>query len=175
MFFDSFSHTVDQNFQFCHTATLTNFLCYTQISPVQGKSAYWDFHLVRSLSHHSHQWIIPAPQAYCTLTTRILLLVSLWWYTAQRCWWFPSSHQDHPLMKESINPVSRIYLSRYCTSRQGWKTFLHRDNHVWTGIAGLEPATSWLTVMRSTYWTICHYYQPVRKTYKFNHSEFPNS
>ena len=92
---------------------------------------------------------------YYTLTTRILLLVSLWWYTAQRCWWFPSSHQDHPLMKESINPVSRIYLSHYCASRQGWKTFLHRDNHVWMGRTGLEPAEPEGT--RFTVWPATNY------------------
>lgn len=30
----------EETFVCCHTATLTNFLCYTQISQVQGKSTY---------------------------------------------------------------------------------------------------------------------------------------
>lgn len=48
---------------YCHTATFTRFLCYTRISPVQGKLAYWDFRLVRGLSHLSHQRIILPPEA----------------------------------------------------------------------------------------------------------------
>lgn len=31
---------VEETFVCCHTATLTNFLCYTPISQVQGKSTY---------------------------------------------------------------------------------------------------------------------------------------
>lgn len=48
---------------YCHTATFTRFLCYTRISPVQGKLACWDFRLVRGLSHPSHQRIILPPEA----------------------------------------------------------------------------------------------------------------
>ena len=53
------------------------------------------FHLVRSLSHHSRQWIILAPQASIAPTTRFVRLIPLWWYTTQHYWLFqPTSHQS---------------------------------------------------------------------------------
>nr|DAM73159.1 MAG TPA: hypothetical protein [Caudoviricetes sp.] len=38
-----FISTSNTHIVFCHTATLTNFLCYTLISQIQGKSAYLRF------------------------------------------------------------------------------------------------------------------------------------
>ena len=82
--------------QNCHSATLTNFLCYTQISPVQGKLAYWYFRLVRRLPPHSHHRIILHCSVYYSPTTRILLLIALWWYTMRLCWEFlPSGAHSH--------------------------------------------------------------------------------
>ena len=80
-------HLVQKKYCICHTATLTDFLCYTPISQVQGKSA--------CLSFPADPWsLTPLTKldysctagVYSSLTTRILLLTSLWWYTAGYCW-----------------------------------------------------------------------------------------
>ena len=96
----------------CHTATLTNFLCYTPVfnSQIQGKPALWDFpNIVSGLSHRIH------PSGYsCTASvyyspaTRILLLAYLSWYTAQHCWRLSvSSSKITFWLKPLHDPVSR--------------------------------------------------------------------
>ena len=84
----------------CHTATLTNFLCYTLISWVQGKSAYWDFPSLLVVSHTTNQMDYSCTASvYYSPTTRILLLTSLWWYTARHCWRCSSSPTESLLLE----------------------------------------------------------------------------
>ena len=62
--------------------------------------------------------------------------------------------------KESLDPVSRISLSHYSASRQDWKIHLHRGNHVWIAMVGLEPTyfggstnwTTWHTERKKIFW-----------------------
>lgn len=97
----------------CHTATLTNFLCYTLISQIQGKSAYLRFPAsLWSLTPSSHHRIILALQASILRRPQGFCIWLLYDDTLQgivddvRL-----RRQNHFCWKESANPVSRINLS----------------------------------------------------------------
>lgn len=84
----------------CHPATLTNLLCYTPISQIQGKSAYWEFPSLLVVSHTTNQMDYSCTASvYYSPTTRILLLTSLWWYTARHCWRCSSSPTESLLLE----------------------------------------------------------------------------
>lgn len=100
-------HLVQKKYCICHTATLTDFLCYTPISQVQGKSA--------CLSFPADPWSLTplikldyscTAGVYSSLTTRILLLTSLWWYTAGHCW-------RVPVFSTGITPGRKDRLTQY--------------------------------------------------------------
>ena len=107
----------------CHTATLTNFLCYTLISQIQGKSAYLRFPAsLWSLTPSSHHWIILAlqasilrwPQGFCIWLLYDDTLQGIVDDVRLR-------RQNHFCWKESANPVSRINLSHYHRISAGLK------------------------------------------------------
>ena len=69
------------------------------------------FQLVRGLPHRNTSLDYSCTASvYSTPTTRILLLTSLWWYTAKRCWRFSSS-------PTRITSTGKNHLIQYPESR----------------------------------------------------------
>ena len=98
------------------------------------------FQLVRGLPHRNTSLDYSCTASvYSTPTTRILLLTSLWWYTATIVDDVRLHQQNHFCRKESACPVSRISLSLYHCISAGLKIHLHWVNHVWTDRIGIEP------------------------------------
>ena len=112
-----------RKFFFCHTATLTNFLCYTLISQIQGKSAYLRFPAsLWSLTPSSHHRIILALQASILRRPQGFCYWLLYDDTLQGIVDDVRLHrQNHFRRKESANPVSRINLSHYHRISAGLK------------------------------------------------------
>ena len=130
-FIHSYAYELKNSCLCCYAATFTSSLCYTRISPVQGKLACWDFRLVRGLSHPSHQRIILPPEASIVRQPQGLCVWML--YDDTQCDLvedFPLLGIIHIIPKESVYQVSPIILSLFRIPQHGWKAILHWVNHV---------------------------------------------
>lgn len=127
----------------CHTATLTNFLCYTLISQIQGKSACWLYqlsygcHTIRVLGlFRTAASILRRPQGFC------------YWLLYDDTQ-LGTTHSFHAFLDIRIArtvdchtsiPIWQILLT--LASQHGWKTALHWVNHV---LNGKSMFRSWLS------------------------------
>ena len=99
-------------------------------------------HLVRKPRPHSHQWVILAPQASIVRRPQGFCFWSLYDDTQ------PSTIHNFVMYSNALThtwrivvaPVSRHNNSLFTlVSRHGWKTVLHRGNHVLKLLLGIEP------------------------------------